>query len=132
MKQIKQILNWLGLYTKEQYNSLVKENKTLSQSNVSLRMEKNSSQIYINELLKRQKKLPFEFDYLIGLYKKAELNALSYKIINRVRNNSELRDLLDIWFKRAKNAKDTLNKKGKIYNEVEGKQSIDDNFNEKT
>lgn len=126
MKQIKQILNWFGLYTREQYNSLVKENKILSENNVGLRMDKNSSQIYINQLLNRQKKIPFEFDYLIGLYKKSELNALSYKIINHVRNNPELRDLLDIWFKRAKNAKNTLNKRDKISNEAEGKQNIEE------
>ncbi len=108
MKTIVNLLNSIGLYTKEQYDTVAKEKKMLAESNKKLRMETNSNSFYIAELVKTQKSLPFEFDNLISMYTKDQINAFVYKAINHVRNNPNYRNLLGIWQKRIRNAKNTI------------------------
>lgn len=109
---MKKILNWLGLYTKKQYVSemlrleahrlkTVKEKK-------DIQLKGNSNEFLIKELKKSLSTLPFEFDTLILKYKKEQINAFVYKMINHARNTPEMRDLLDIWQTRIINAKETI------------------------
>jgi hypothetical protein len=113
MKMKTRIVNWIvntinkiGLFTKNQYIIIFNINKRLVKENKELRKERNSAKVYINQLKENNKNLPFEFDFLISKYSKAELNALYYKMINHVRNNTEFKELLDIWDKRIKSAKE--------------------------
>jgi len=116
------LLNLIGLYTKEQYDTILKEKKALAESNKKLEMKINSDSFYITELVKTQKSLPFEFDNLISMYTKDQINAFVYKAINHVRNNPDYRSLLSIWQKRIKNAKNTIK-----FNKED--LDIDPNFN---
>lgn len=113
MKKIIKILNTVGLYTQNQLNDITEENNRLKKEIKELRIRNNNDKFLINELKKSNKSLPFEFDYLIGIYTKDQINALVYKLINYVRNNIPYRELLSVWNKRINNAMSTIESRTK-------------------
>lgn len=99
------LLNWLGLYTKAQYDRLKEESKVnLCSCNHQLTKSRNEVDFLKHEM----KKQPYEFDYILSLYNELQLNSLTYKIINLCRNDPNRRHLLERWQKRADDAKSTI------------------------
>lgn len=104
----KKILKCLGLYTKREFNEVTKYGAKITKENQELKFKENAAAIYVAQLRKQIKSLPFEFVILIEHYSKDQINALTYELINKARNTPELRELLDRWEARIKNAKETI------------------------
>lgn len=106
---MKRILNWLGLFTRPQYEKLLVTIKDLREENKKERRAKGVAQTIVTEMKKIHQNMPFQFDILINKYNKDQINAFNYKIINKVRNTPEMVDLLDIWLNRIVDAKKVKN-----------------------
>lgn len=104
----KKFLNYIGLYTQNQYFALDIEYSKSRAKVTDLRKilvdleEKRVAQVVMNS------KIPFQFDTLLKMYNEPQLNSLYYKMINHVRNDQKTRHLLDRWQKRLNDAKATI------------------------
>lgn len=105
---MKKLLKFFGLYTKKEFDEVVKYGAEKTKENKELRFKENAAAIYITELKKRIISLPFEFENLIFNYSKDQINALTYELINTARNTPEYRELLQRWMDRIKNAIETI------------------------
>jgi hypothetical protein len=61
------------------------------------------------QLIKLQNKI-YDFPSLLRSYSGPQINALYYEMISTVRQTATLRHYFGIWFKRIKNAAETLDK----------------------
>ncbi len=104
----KRIFKFLGLVTKKEFDEVVKYGVKKTNEIKDLKLEENAAKMYAGVLKKQLHNLPFEFELLLANYNKDQINALTYEIINKARNNPEWRELLDRWEARIKNAKETI------------------------
>jgi hypothetical protein len=76
-----------------------------------------------SQLLEEHRTILFSFKSLVATYNAAQLNALYYEMIAKVRNDGKFRHLLPIWFGRMKNAIETFNKD--LLNEILAENELD-------
>ncbi len=105
---MKKILKIFGLYTKREFNEVVKYGVDKTKECNELKLKENAAAIFIKTLRRQLQALPYEFETLLMSYNKDQANALAYELINTARNNEEWRELLERWQGRIKNAIETI------------------------